>query len=288
MKTIAVVLITFAFGLAAGSATFMMTARHAPAADVACHRCASPHAAPVATPLPAAVATNAVVKPAAPPLAIPSLDESLAQQQLADMSVLLRQLEADAAGLQQRLDAAEAERDALQANKRPERESFQDRMARMQADEPERFKEMQERRASFTEQIQTAQLDRTEFLSGLNTDNMSEEQFAAHNELMTRLDEMTTVTSAFAEGRFPSREERGVLRENIGAVRQLYEVEREFVLQEVGRDLGMDDTAASEFGTYMGTVYDLTALKLPSFHGSRGGRGQTPSAPPAAAPADRN
>jgi hypothetical protein len=268
MKIAAIACVIVVLGLAGAGAAYVVTGPRAQAVVPPCQVCANREMMPCSTPAPApapVLRTNAPLAMAQ--VAQPDSNAVLAAQQLADMSVLVAQLRADAAGLQARLAEMEAERDALKDHSRSRREGMQARMERMKAEEPERYQEMQEQRASFSERIRVAHLERTEFLASLDTDSMTEEQFAAHSELIQRLDEMAEVTTGFAEGRFPSREERGKLRESFGAVKELYEVEREFVLQEIGRDLGMNETESNDFGTYMGSVYEMTSLQRPSRHG---------------------
>ncbi len=268
MKVAVIGVAICALGLGAGGASLIANGRNSTPEVPPCHACESRVSDPRPAPV---VSSNApVVVARTAPETAPSSDElALAQRQLADMSVLVGQLRADAAHQQARLLELEAESQKPKARGWT-REGMEARMARMQKEEPERFKEMQQQRASFTERVQVAQLERTEFLDGLLTENMTEEQLAVHTELKGRLEELAGVTAAFAEGRFPSREERGALWKNMGAVRELYEVERDFVLQEIGRDLGMDDGESSEFSDYMGAVYEMTSMPHTSFRGSHG------------------
>ena len=266
MKIAAVVGVIVVLCVAGTGAALVVTGSRAQSVVPPCQVCAIRELTPPRPRVPApALRTNAPLVMAEE--ALPHSNDGLAAQQLADMSVLVAQLRADADGLRERLAELEAERDALKDSSRGRREGMQARMERMKAEEPERYQEIQEQRASFSERIRVAHLERTEFLASLDTDSMTEEQFAAHSELIQRLDEMAEVTTGFAEGRCPSREERGKLFASFGAVKELYEVEREFVLQEIGRDLGMNETEASDFGSYMGSVYEMTSLQRPSRHG---------------------
>jgi hypothetical protein len=61
------------------------------------------------------------------------------------------------------------------------------------------------------------------------------------------------------------------MHENQRIIRDLYNQERDYVLRQVGTDLGYDEKEAQSFSTYIQDVFDKTSPSLPrsAFGGGR-------------------
>jgi hypothetical protein len=167
------------------------------------------------------------------------------------------------------------------------RESFEDRLAQMQREEPERFAEMQKQREEFRQRIQTQATERTDFLKRIETANMTEAQRANHEQLLLLTEQARLLIAQMPN--LPHEEAdqaRRQLFESYGTLSKLYEQERRYLLEATAQSVGYKDQEAAQFADQIQLIYDQTTL-VPGFGrggGGRGGRngrdGNTPPPPP--------
>ena len=179
--------------------------------------------------------------------------------------------------LQEQLAASDAELERLRAElaerkNRPQRESFQDRMARMKEEEPEQYAEMIKNRSEWQEKMRYDQANRLATFMDFDTSNMTPEELENHNLLLEKLSGIWEQTATFDPEQPPDREAWGQIRETIREVSDLMGKERTVMLKQLGDDVGLSEGDAEEFAAYAQSIIDATTLRRP--RGNRGPRGR--------------
>ncbi len=176
-------------------------------------------------------------------------------------------LETDLAASQQRLDEFEqAEKERAERRNRGRR-GFD--MEKLKQEDPERYAEVVKQRQEFGERIKHSAAERATFLLDIETANMSTEQLANHELLQQKLAESLALMDGFGE-KGPSREVFHKMRENYSTIQALYSSERDYVLTEIGRSLGLEDDDATGFSDYMSQVFEMTSPRSSRHAGGRG------------------
>jgi hypothetical protein len=183
----------------------------------------------------------------------------------------------DVTSVQEQLAARDAELERLRAElaerqNRPQRESFQDRMARMKEEEPEQYAEMIKNRTEWQEKMQYDQANQLATFMDFDTSNMTPEELENHNLLIEKLSGIWEQTAAFDPEQPPDREAWGQIRETIREVSDLMGKERMVMLKQLGDDVGLSGTDAEEFAAYTDSIIEATTLRRPG--GNRGPRGR--------------
>jgi len=187
------------------------------------------------------------------------------QVELYDLKQLLAQKD-------DQLAKIEAERKKRDDERRRRSQDWRERMERMREEEPERFAEMEQRREEARVRMVQAVSDRSQFLADLDTQGMSEEESQVHAELITRIGVTEAMIDKIQTQGRPSREDFEILRDNYRVLGELYEVERDYVLRQVGASMGYEGQETSEFSTYIQDIFDLTSPPRPT--GGMSGRGR--------------
>lgn len=181
----------------------------------------------------------------------------------------------DVAKLQEQLAARDAELERLRAelerrrDDRNPRQSFQERMAQMKEEDPERYAEMIQRRTERAEQMRYDQATRLATFMDMDTRGMSEEELANHNALIEKLTALWDVSGEFDPENPPNWE---AMREAVGDFREfgaMMDQERSVMLRQLGTDVGLAGTDADEFSAYVQSIIDTTSMRPP--RGMRGG-----------------
>jgi hypothetical protein len=178
--------------------------------------------------------------------------------------------------LQEQLTARDAELERLRAElaeqqNRPPRESFQDRMARMKEEEPERYKEMVKNRAEWQEKMRYDQANRLATFMDLDTSTMTDEELKNHNLLIEKLTGIWEQTAIFDPEQPPDREAWSQIRETIQEVNGLMDKERSVLFKQLGGDVGLSGADAEDFASYAESIMQATTLRPP--RGRRGPSG---------------
>ncbi len=178
------------------------------------------------------------------------------------------------------VEALQAEIVALRAElanrrDRPPRESWEDRMARMKAEDPEGYAEMIKRRQEQQQTMRYNLAERTASFMDLDTSFMTDEELANHNLLVEKMAAIWEMTEKFQDPeQRPDREAMGQMFNTMREVRPLLEQERNTMFRQLAIDVGYagDDTQA--FAEHIQGILDATSMRMPGggFPGGRGGR----------------
>ncbi len=180
----------------------------------------------------------------------------------------------DVAELQEQLAAREAELARLRAemerrNDRGPRQSFQERMAQLKEEDPERYAEMIQQRTERQQQMRYDQASRLAMFTEMDTSNMTEEQLANHTQLMEKLNALWAATGDFDPENPPDWR---AIREAVGDFRELGQMmdqERSYMFTQLGAEVGLSGTDSQDFASYVNEIIDATSLRPP--RGMRGG-----------------
>jgi hypothetical protein len=169
----------------------------------------------------------------------------------------------------------EASREEQDANRRQSRE---EREERMKAEDPERYAEMQQRREEFRQRMEQRARDRADFLDAVDRAGMSPDQRVNHEKLLetvARVNELTTQMMQQQPGRGRT-EEGDALRQEMGesmmALGQLYDSERQYLLEATAKAAGYSGGDVSAFTEHVQSIIENTTM-MPSAGGYRGGPG---------------
>ncbi len=151
-------------------------------------------------------------------------------------------------------------------------ENFQARMERMKTEDPERYKEMQERQQSFRTTMHAENSVRMTYLESLDTSRMTAEQKADHERLLDAISYCDSAADYMGPGASEplTEDENKQFVEYMRSIGPLMEKERRYILEEIGRAYGED---GGEFADYIQGIIDTTSMHGPWRGGGFGGRG---------------
>ncbi len=176
----------------------------------------------------------------------------------------LTKLEAELALLRTELDTAKA-------NQTPQRESWEERMARMKAEDPEGYAEMIKNRTERREAIRYDLAERTANFMELDSTFMTEAEYENH---LLLIEKMAAVWELSAQFNDPEQQpNRDTMRELFGAIneaRPLMEIERTTLFRQLANDIGYEGEAAQEFSGYLEEIISSTTIQPPRRGGRRG------------------
>ena len=214
---------------------------------------------------------------ASPTVSLPDAADSVARAdvetlraRVRELEKLLNEREGDLARLasksEQKPEAAES--GEASGRQRP-RESFRERMERMKTEEPERYAEMQKRHGEFRARLHADNEERGNFLASIDTSRMTEEQKAGHERLISIIQTLDASMDKIGPGAEVQMtdEERQEVFSAMRDVVPLMEQERQYILEEVGKEYGEDGPA---FANYIEEIIANTT-PLPRFGCGRGG-----------------
>ena len=158
-----------------------------------------------------------------------------------------------------------------EATERPQRESFEDRMARMKEEDPEGYAERIKRREEFQEKMKYNLAERTATFMDLDTSSMNEKELAAHEQLVGRMGTIWDLMEQMQNPEEMNREAMGELFREAREVRPLMEQERATMFRLLGEDLGYTGQDSKDFASHIDRIISSTSLRMPG--GGRGGRG---------------
>ena len=190
----------------------------------------------------------------------------------------------DVSGIEdvEELKALLAERDAELARLREmmegrrnggDRQSFQDRMAQLKEEDPERYEEMMQRREEFQERMRYDQASRMAAFMDMDTSNMTEEELANHNALLEKLaqiwDQTAETDMMEAMSNPESRREMFTTMREVG---EMMDAERTVMFKQLGSEVGLDSSDSEDFAAYVESIIETTTIG--------GGRGMRGGGPP--------
>ena len=151
------------------------------------------------------------------------------------------------------------------------RESFQERMARMKMEEPERYAEMIKSRTEHKEQMRYSQANRLATLMDVDTGSMTPDELANHNLLLEKLTGLWELTDNYDPSLPPDRETMHQMFSTVREVGDMMEMERSVMLKQLGYEVGLSNSEAEEFASYAQSIISATTLRPPG--GRRGPSG---------------
>lgn len=172
------------------------------------------------------------------------------------------------------LAALRAELATAKKTEQPQRESREDRMARMKAEDPEGYAEMIRRREEFQEKMKYNLAERTATFMDLDTSNMSRKEQENHELLVEKMAAIWAMTDQFNDPEQPP--DRDAMRELFAAtreVRPLLEQERTTMFKQLGSELGYEGRDAKDFANHIDDIISATSIQMPR-GGGRGGGGR--------------
>ena len=172
------------------------------------------------------------------------------------------------AELEAEMAALRAELAAAKKNQQPQRESWEDRMARMKEEDPEGYAEMIKNRTERRDAIRYDLAERTANFMELDTAFMTDAEHQNHDLLIEKMGDVWSLTEQFNDAE--QQPNRDAMRELFGAIneaRPLMDAERSTMFRQLANDLGYDGTEAQEFSSYVEGIISATTIQMP-----RGGR----------------
>lgn len=201
-------------------------------------------------------------------------------------------LKVEKAALQKALAEAQAagEQVAKAAVEPPKRLSMRERMEELKKQDPERYRQMEERRAQFQQALQDAREKRDDFLGSVDLalftpeERLVHEQFTAALAKQAEMEERLRVL--FESGEMPTEEQRAEMHEAQHTLRDLREAERSALLGAVATSMGLSESDSADFAQLMTEIYDATSngMRMRPGRGGEERAGGGPAGSPGAMP----
>ncbi len=154
-----------------------------------------------------------------------------------------------------------------------QRQSWEDRMAKMKEEDPEGYAEMIQRRTEQQQKMKYNIAERTTAFMDMDTSLMSDEELASHNLLVDNMARIFELTEQFNDPEAaPDREAMRELFETVNQTRPLMQQERAVMFKQLGTDIGYEGEDASAFATHIDEIIQVTTIPMPR-GGGRGGFG---------------
>lgn len=207
---------------------------------------------------------------------VPSNGDALA------LSKALSEVEAlkvEKAALQKALAEAKAagEEAAKAAVEPPKRLSMRERMEELKKQDPERYRQMEERRSQFQQALQDAREKRDDFLGSVDLALFTPEERLVHEQFTAALAKQTEMEermrTLFESGEMPSEALRTEMHETQHTLRDLREAERSALLGAVATSMGLSESDSADFAQLMTEIYDATSngMRMRPGRGDAGG-----------------
>ena len=145
------------------------------------------------------------------------------------------------------------------------------RMEIMKTNDPVAYAEMQQQRTNFLQSVQAQAASRSDFLSSVDTSNMSDDQLANHNQLVQLTQRVQSLIAQMPT--LPPDQQAAAMQELQQArptLNTLYQNERTTLLNQTAQAVGYTSPdQQSQFTESIKTIYDQT--RTPPGMGGRGG-----------------
>lgn len=163
------------------------------------------------------------------------------------------------------------------ASRRSGREDFRQRMEQLKKENPQHYAELQKQREEFQQRMEQEKQENADFLSSFSTQTMSEAQKANHDKLLETLAKIEALRAQQEQsGADSSTEAVQAAHQAVRAAEHelgaLYEVEREYLLQQAATAAGYEGDDAAKFVDYIQETIQSTTMH----RGSRGMGGPPP------------
>ncbi|HMP88769.1 MAG TPA: hypothetical protein PJ991_01135 [Kiritimatiellia bacterium] len=142
-------------------------------------------------------------------------------------------------------------------------EDRRDWLSNLQANDPERYQDIMERRERARQTARYEIARRAAHFLFRDESQMSEQESEQHQRMMSLLHDSLILTEQL-NAELPSDQRREIgreLRRNMRELSPLLETERDRELFRIGKDLGYNDDQAAQFTLYIRDVIDLTSVQ---------------------------
>lgn len=188
-------------------------------------------------------------------------------------------LKVEKAVLQKALAEAQAagEEAAKAVVEPPKRLSMRERMEELKKQDPERYRQMEERRAQFQQALQDAREKRDDFLGSVDLTLFTPEERLVHEQFTAALAKQAEMEERmrelFESGEMPSEALRTEMHETQHTLRDLREAERSALLGAVATSMGLSESDSADFAQLMTEIYDATSngMRMRPGRGDAGG-----------------
>ncbi len=160
-------------------------------------------------------------------------------------------------------------------------------MENLKKENPERYAQMTNGMARFRARRTERQQAKLDFLSSVDTSKMSAEAQKTHGELQSLIERRHALEGAIMDENLSDEKRVELMREifdNSRQIRELSREERDNLLEETGKALGLEGDAAKELTDTIREIYEATDDNL---FGGRGGPMGGPGRGPGRGPARR-
>lgn len=155
-----------------------------------------------------------------------------------------------------------------------QRESWEDRIAKMKEEDPEGYAEMVQRRQERQEEMRYDLAERTATFLDLDTSNMTEEERANHDLLVEKMARVWELSDAFQDPEAtPDRDTMREMFTTINETRPLMDQERSVMFKQLASEIGYTGDDSAAFAEHIEKIIDATTVQMPR-GGGRGGRGR--------------
>ena len=154
------------------------------------------------------------------------------------------------------------------------REGWKERMERMKKEEPEKYAEMQQRREEFKAKMEERKENKRDFLSAVDTTDMSDEQQVNHERLVALTERVNEIMEQMMSGEVENRRElRSEMHESFHELRELNDLERVYLLEQTASAVGYEGDEAALFTEHVESIIENTTMQMPGPPGGGHGRG---------------
>jgi len=204
---------------------------------------------------------------------------------LVDNDETIRDLEARLRAKDEELTmlyARVTEMESAKTNAPPRRGDRRSWMDDLKKSDPERYKEITERRESARAAAKYEVAKKAAYFLDRDTSAMSEQEAEEYSRMMNLFTDTLTLTEKLGED-LPREERRPIMhefRDNLRDLSPMLDTERDKEFYQIGKDMGYADADAEAFATYLTEVVDLTSVQsifrnaMGGMGGGRGGQGR--------------
>lgn len=192
---------------------------------------------------------------------------------IASLQKKIAGLDADLKNLRTAKSQAENKKTEKPKEKR-KREGWKERMERMKKEEPEKYAEMQQNREEFKAKMEERKENKRDFLSAIDTSDMSDEQQVNHERLVALTERVNEIMEQMISGEVENRRElHSEMRESFQELNELNDLERVYLLEQTADAVGYEGDEAALFTEYVESIIENTTMQMPRPPGGgRGGR----------------
>ena len=135
----------------------------------------------------------------------------------------------------------------------------QEEMAKLKEEDPERYKEIQDRRAEFRERLRTHAGDQYTFLEAVDISKWPVEWQENHVELLATVAMINEAINNAEEGGSDERNTRREMFTQLRESREMFAAEQDMLLYDAAQQMGFDEDGSWEFVDYIQTINNVAS-----------------------------